>query len=191
MPLVWQEKGSMLMLFALLGATLLALVGGVAVARAVNSLDIGCFVAPLLIGLLFLGFGWPYLAFYALDEQGIQRNMLGQRRTLAWNTIDWIYGEYSSTIIRTRGGRRYVGRGTPTETRYVVEAGSRQRISIPLGRYGDARQVNHLMEMIGKRATHALVGRNRLNDVRARRAAYAGSLLATARATGSEESARR
>jgi hypothetical protein len=172
----------------LVGAVLIgsALIG--AGFLTVDSLNVYCFVVPGLVGLLFLFLRVPYLAFYVLDDQGIQRNMLGQRRTLAWPSVDWIYGEQSSTMTRTRNVR-YVGRGTPLETRYIVEAGPRQRISIPLDIYGATQQANQVVQVIGQRATNALVGRNHAHVVRARRAANARSQLVMHHEKESGESA--
>lgn len=113
--------------------------------------------------------------FWAVDSQGVTRQALGFKKTLPWQSIDWVYPTRKTMTVRQYGIKTMTG----TLEGITVEAGPKQRINVVLGASrrslgisveSKPSNADALRSAILQRATNAIFGFDKYPEVRARRA---------------------
>jgi hypothetical protein len=131
------------------------------------------------VGALSLFFGLMTGAqeslFWAVDSQGVTRQALGFKKTLPWQSIDWVYPTRKTMTTRVN----FIKTMTVTEEGIRVEAGPKQRINIVLRASSRSfgmtlkskpSNADALRSAIQQRATNAIFGFDQYPEVRERRA---------------------
>ncbi len=146
------------------------LLGAILIASGVNNLNgetvIG-FGFLSLFCLIVLATQLPALMVVSADDNGLTISFLGRRKSMAWKDVDWVYGLQSSMSTRGRARRTR----SFFDTRVILEAGPRRRITIPLAMGGDATSRDALFKMAFERTTNARQGFRKARQVAERRAA--------------------
>jgi hypothetical protein len=133
----------------------------------ITSDNIAVVLLPALFALLFYASGLVnVLLFFVADQSGLTRHILFLKKTLPWHAIDWVYGAQTTTSHKAYG---LVAVAKTTEQKLIVEAGPRQRLSIPLRDPFIRTKPGPLIEAIQERASNALWGYDQWNEVRKRR----------------------
>lgn len=143
----------------LIGGAVVVAVCAFAVAIVGIDPNNGAFLTLTIVGIFaliwcgqFLG---PALIFYVADQQGLTRQILSFRKTLPWNTIDWIYPQRRTTSYRAYG---VVKVGQSTQHNVIIEAGPRRSIKIVVNAWLVGGDSTVLLETIQQRAAGAQYG---------------------------------
>jgi hypothetical protein len=154
-----------------IGMIICALIAaGACIAIAVTDGDQNLLIWFLIVGFFALLFGASftirYLLFWVADPQGLTRQILPFRKSLPWQSIDWIYPTRKTTTTRVY----FVKVGQTVEEGYMVEAGPRKRIKIILTKSSREGTQEALLRLIQRQATNAIQGYGNYPAVRERRA---------------------
>ncbi|HEX9069668.1 MAG TPA: hypothetical protein VF807_12930 [Ktedonobacterales bacterium] len=143
---------------------------GACVAIAVTDGDPNLLTWFIIVGFFALLFGASftakYLLFWVADPQGLTQQILPFKKSLLWQSIDWIYPTRKTTTTRVY----FVKVGKIVEEGYMVEAGPRKRIKIILAKSRQESTQDALLRLIQRQATNAIQGFGNYPAVRERRA---------------------
>ncbi len=153
----------------IVSALVLVICGALPLFVLITSDSIAAVLLPAIFALIFYASGLVNVVlFFVADQSGLTRHILFLKKTLPWHTIDWVYGAQTTTSHKAYG---LVTVAKTTEQKLIVEAGPKQRLSIPLRDPLIRTQPGPLIEAIQERASNALLGYDQWNEVRKRRLA--------------------